>query len=244
MPFLSEAAVEQALLEQFRALGYAVESEENIGPDGHRPERQSHDEVLLQKRLTDAVARLNPGMPLVARQDACRRLTQTELPNMLEENRRLHQLMTEGVDVEYYADDGVLTAGKVALIDFERPERNDWLVVNQFVVIAGQGQQVYKRRPDVVVFYDGINDVMATVQNGRAGLPQNEANREEDFRSGRLAAAIDCPTRRVASSGRWMAMRSNSSGASVRKTWRAFSNSRLPPCPEVTRPSNSTCLIS
>jgi hypothetical protein len=44
-------------------------------------------------------------------------------------------------------------------------------------------------RPDIVVFYDGINDVMATVQNGRAGLPQNEANREADFMRGRSLAA-------------------------------------------------------
>lgn len=152
MAFLSEAAVELALLEQLRGLGYSIEQEENIGPDGHYPERDSHDVVVLKKRLEDAVALLNPGMPLDARQDACRRVMQSELPSMLEENRRIHKLMTEGVDVEYYADDGTLTAGKVSLIDFQRPEQNDWLVVSQFVVIAGQ----YNRRPDVVVFVNGL----------------------------------------------------------------------------------------
>ena len=152
MAFLSEAAVEQALLEQLRFLGYAIESEEDIGPDGHRPARESHDEVVLKKRLEDAVARLNPTIPLEARQDAVRRVMQSELPSQLEENRRLHKLMTEGVDVEYYADDGTLTAGKVALIDFERPEQNDWLAVSQFVVINGQNN----RRPDVVVFVNGL----------------------------------------------------------------------------------------
>ena len=112
-----------------------------IGPDGHRPERESHDEVVLKKRFEDAVARLNPGLPLEARQDAIRKVTQSELPSLLEENRRLHKLMTEGVDVEYYADDGTLTAGKVALIDFEHPEQNDWLAVSQFVVINGQNNR-------------------------------------------------------------------------------------------------------
>ena len=109
--------------------------------------------VVLQRRLEDAVALLNPGIPLDARQDACRRVMQSELPSMLEENRRIHKLMTEGVDVEYYADDGTLTAGKVSLIDFQRPEQNDWLVVSQFVVVAGQ----YNRRPDVVVFVNCEN---------------------------------------------------------------------------------------
>jgi len=152
MAFLPEAAVEQALLDQLRALGYAIEREEDIGPDGRRPERESHDEVVLRKRFEDAVARLNPNLPLAARQEAIRKVTQLERPSLLEENRRLHRLMTEGVDVEYDADDGTLTAGKVALIDFERPERNDWLAVRQFVVIHGQ----HKRRPDVVVFVNGL----------------------------------------------------------------------------------------
>ncbi len=152
MAFLSEAAVELALLEQLRGLGYSIEREEDIGPDGHRPERESHDEVVLKKRFEDAVARLNPGLPLEARQEAVRRVMQSELPSLLEENRRLHKLMTEGVDVEYYADDGTLTAGKVALIDFENPEQNDWLAVSQFVVINGQNN----RRPDVVVFVNGL----------------------------------------------------------------------------------------
>ncbi len=47
MAFLSEAAVELALLEQLQGLGYSIEREEDIGPDGHRPERESHDEVEL-----------------------------------------------------------------------------------------------------------------------------------------------------------------------------------------------------
>ena len=152
MAFLSEAAIEQSLLEQLLTLGYSIQREEDIGPDGHNPERESHHEVVLKKRLVDSVARLNPGLPEDARQDAIRQVMQTELPSLLEENRRLHKLMIEGVDVEYYADDGTLAAGKVKLIDVEFPELNDWLAVNQFVVIAGN----YKRRPDVVVFVNGL----------------------------------------------------------------------------------------
>lgn len=152
MAFLSEAAVEQALLDQLLAHGYSIERDEDIGPDGPRPERGSHDEVILKKRLSDAVTRLNPEIPMQARQDAIGKVMQSELPSLLEENRRLHKLMTEGVDIEYYALDGTLTAGKVALIDFENPEQNDCLAVSQFVVINGQNN----RRPDVVVFMNGL----------------------------------------------------------------------------------------
>jgi len=79
MAFLSEAAIEQALLDQLRALGYTVASEDTIGPDSSAPERDSHDGVILQKRLEDAVLRLNSHLPLEARADAIRKLTQSVL---------------------------------------------------------------------------------------------------------------------------------------------------------------------
>lgn len=152
MAFLSEAQLETALLAQLAGLGYTCASDELIGPDGKQPEREACDEVVFKARLTAAVARLNPALPPEAQADALRRLTQSELPNLLEENRRIHRLLTEGADVEYYAKDGTLTAGKVRLIDFERPAHNDWLAVQQFTVVAGQA----KRRPDVVVFVNGL----------------------------------------------------------------------------------------
>ena len=59
MAFLSEAAVELALLEQLRGLGYSIEREEDIGPDGHRPERDSHEEVVLKQRFEDEAKPFN-----------------------------------------------------------------------------------------------------------------------------------------------------------------------------------------
>ncbi len=152
MAFLSEAQLETALLEKLAGLGFTCASDEVIGPDGRQAEREAYDEVVLKARLIAAVARLNPTLPPEAQADAVRRLTQSELPNLLEENRRIHRLLTEGADVEYYAEDGTLTAGKVRLIDFERAASNDWLAVQQFTVVAGQA----KRRPDVVVFVNGL----------------------------------------------------------------------------------------
>ncbi len=152
MAFLSEAHVEQALLDQLRELGYACTSDELIGPDGKQPERTAYDEAVLEARLVAAVARLNPTLPPEVQTEAVRRLTQSELPDLLEENRRIHRLLVEGADVEYHAQDGSLTAGKVRLIDFEMPANNDWLAVQQFVLVAGQ----VKRRPDVVLFVNGL----------------------------------------------------------------------------------------
>ncbi|BAW80788.1 type I restriction-modification system [Candidatus Nitrosoglobus terrae] len=79
MAFLSESEVGQALLEQLRSLGYATTSDELINPDSQQPERERYeryDEMILKKRFTEAVARLNPSLPLEAQQDAIRRVIQ------------------------------------------------------------------------------------------------------------------------------------------------------------------------
>jgi type I restriction enzyme, R subunit len=152
MAFLSEAELEDALFDQLAGLGYEVETDARIGPDGTDPERGSYDEVILLDRLGDAVARLNPHLPEEARRDAIRKVTQTERPSLLEENRRLHKLLIEGVDVEFYDEDGTITAAPAQLIDFDNPANNNWLAVRQFTVVHGQ----HKRRPDVVVFVNGL----------------------------------------------------------------------------------------
>ncbi|MDR2880287.1 MAG: hypothetical protein LBV29_00065 [Azoarcus sp.] len=80
MPFLSEADLETALLEQFASLGYAAASDDIIGPDGSALERESHDTVILQKRLKDAVSRLNPALPPEAQANTIRKHTQSVFP--------------------------------------------------------------------------------------------------------------------------------------------------------------------
>lgn len=84
MAFLSEAEIERELLDQLRALGYSIEREDDIGPDGHRLERESHDEVLLRRRFEEAVARLNPGLPPETQQDSIRKVTPSDLPALLD----------------------------------------------------------------------------------------------------------------------------------------------------------------
>ncbi|RMX10590.1 type I restriction endonuclease [Allofranklinella schreckenbergeri] len=116
MAFLSEAEVEQTLLAQLEALGYGLAREEEIGPDGRQPERDSYADVVLHKRFEAAVARLNPGLPEEVRADAVRQVLQSQFPALLEENRRLCRLVTGGLCLEEAATAKdflvVQTAGK------------------------------------------------------------------------------------------------------------------------------------
>ncbi|MCC7406350.1 MAG: type I restriction endonuclease subunit R [Bdellovibrionales bacterium] len=160
MAFITEAELENLLLDQLKGIGYTIKSEEEVGPDGTNPLRESHDEVIYKKILAQAINTLNPSLPDEAKQDAVRKITQSELPNLLAENRRIHRLITDGVDVEYYAKDGTLASGKVKIIDFETPSNNEWLAISQFVVINGQNN----RRPDVVVFVNGLPIVVVELK--------------------------------------------------------------------------------
>lgn len=152
MPILSEADVEAILLSQLAALGYTcLNDTATSNPDGPAPEREAYADVILTARLRAAVDRLNPTIPPEAREDAVKKIIASERPTLLEENRRLHRLIVEGVGVEFRAPDGVIRGDTVRLTD-PSDQHNDWLAISQFTVIEGG----VNRRPDVVVFLNGL----------------------------------------------------------------------------------------
>ena len=151
MAFLSEAHLERVVLDQLGGLGYTLATDAEIGPDGRSPERDAYADVMLSRRLARAIERLNPAIPAEAREDALRKVLATEMPSLVAENRRLHRLMIEGVDVEYYAEDGTIRGDKARLVDFDDRD-NDWLASGQFAVVDGR----VNRRPDIVVFLNGL----------------------------------------------------------------------------------------
>ncbi len=148
----TESTVEEAALEFFASLGYAVLHGPNIAPGELFTERASYGDVVLLKRLREALARINPKVPKVALEEAVRQVTRTDSPSLVENNRRFHKLLTEGVNVEYRRKDGAIRGDIVWLADFEDPGNNDWLAVNQFTVVENK----VTRRPDIVVFLNGL----------------------------------------------------------------------------------------
>lgn len=132
---MNEGTVELAALAYLEELGYMTLHGSMIAPEAYKPERISYGDVVLVGRLKDAIKRLNPKIPTDAQADALRLVLQSATPSLIEENRRLHKAIIEGVPVEFYGADGVLRGDKVRLVDFDDTEANDWLAVNQFTVI-------------------------------------------------------------------------------------------------------------
>jgi type I restriction enzyme R subunit len=149
---LNESIVEDAALEWFGELGYAVGHGPAMAPGEPAAERDSFSEVALVGRLRAAIRRLNPAIPEEAREDALRKVLRVGTPSLTQTNRAFHRMLRDGVPVEYPRPDGSIAGDHVRLVDFGDVRANDWLAVNQFTVIEGQ----HNRRPDIVVFLNGL----------------------------------------------------------------------------------------
>ena len=157
----NEDAVEQATLAWFEELGYARVHGPDLADDGPAPERTSYQDVVLEGRLREALARLNPSLPGDALDEARRKVVRSDNPSLAGANRAFHQMLVEGVPVEHQRPDGTIAGDHARLVDFDDPDANDWLVVNQFTVVEGH----HNRRPDLVVFLNGLPLAVIELKN-------------------------------------------------------------------------------
>ena len=152
MARLCESDVEEAALEWLEGLQWATVPGPEIAPDSPGEERKSYSDVALEERLRSSLADLNPALPPEAVDDAYRRLTQLEGATLESRNRAFHRMLVNGVTVEYRKPGGAIRGAQASVIDFENPENNDWLAVNQFTVVEDGNE----RRPDTVLFVNGL----------------------------------------------------------------------------------------
>ena len=152
MTTITEAEVEAAALEWLAGLGWQVVHGPDIAPETPGAERDDYGEVVLERRLRDSLARLNPQLPGTALDDALRKLTRPDGATLEARNRTFHRMLVNGVAVEYRAGDGNIRGEQVQVVDFDHPANNGWLAVNQFTVTENRDT----RRPDVVLFLNGL----------------------------------------------------------------------------------------
>ncbi len=134
MTTLAEADVEQAAFSWLHDLGWQVAHGSDIALDTPAAERNDYGQVVLESRLRDAFASLNPSLPAAAVDDAFRTLTNPEGATLEARNRSFHRMLVNGVNVEYRTNDGAIRGEQALIIDFDNPDHNDWLAVNQFTV--------------------------------------------------------------------------------------------------------------
>ena len=151
---INEDTVEQQALRWFQESGWTYVPGPELSPEAAPEERADGRSVVLAGRLARAVKRLNPQLPADAVEDVVRRVRTRQHPDLGHANRAFHQMLLDGVDVEYASadGDGEKVGDQARLIDFSDPTANEWLVVNQFTVLGTKGA----RRPDVLLFVNGL----------------------------------------------------------------------------------------
>ncbi len=157
---MTEDQLERECLAWLADVGWQHRYGPDLAPDGAAPERDTYRQVVLPGRLRQAVAALNPGVPPAACEDAVRQVMDLGTPVLLAANRQFHRLLVTGVPVQYQRD-GETRGDFVRLVDWNNPACNEWLAVNQFSITGPH----HTRRPDVVLFVNGLPLVLIELKN-------------------------------------------------------------------------------
>jgi type I restriction enzyme R subunit len=162
----SEETVELAALEWLNELDYDTAFGPDVAPGETAAERDEFDQVLLLARLHEALERINPAVPPAAIDEAIRKVQRTESQSPVLNNHAFHRQLTEGIDAAYRVG-GQVKHGKVWLVDFDHPENNEWLAVNQFTVTGVNLLTMARtnRRPDIVLFVNGLPLAVIELKN-------------------------------------------------------------------------------
>jgi len=162
---ITESAIETFAIERFEKLGYQYVYAPDIAPDSESPERERFEDVVLLERLRSAVASINPSIPAEVREEAIKQVQRLNSPELIANNEAFHRMLTEGIRVTYQ-DRGNERGDLVWLVDFARPENNEFVVANQFTVIGQHSNQGHQnKRPDVVLFVNGLPLVVIELKN-------------------------------------------------------------------------------
>ncbi|GGM51990.1 DEAD/DEAH box helicase [Deinococcus arenae] len=156
----NEETVELAALEWLRGQGVETAFGPDIAPETPGAQRASYQDVVLEGPLRTALTRLNAGASPEAVTEAVRQLS-NPVGVGLQANQGMHRLITDGVQVELPDGLGGVRAEHLQVIDIAQPRRNAFLAVNQFTVVEGQ----VERRPDVIVFVNGLPLVIFEFKN-------------------------------------------------------------------------------
>lgn len=149
---INENSIEQNLIELLKKQNYRY-------LHGSQIERNL-DSVILEDELKNSLKRLNPLLPQSARTEAYNQILHVGSSDMMASNEKFHNLLCEGVTVEYEKD-GNTQGINVKLIDLDDIDSNDFLVVNQFIIKENNNE----KRLDVVLFINGLPLVIIELKN-------------------------------------------------------------------------------
>jgi type I restriction enzyme, R subunit len=157
---ITEDNIESFAIEVLQSMGWEYIHGLSIAPGAEFAERENFEQIVLTERLRKSVGILNPDIPSEAQEQAIQKVLRIYSPDLLFNNESFHKELVEKVKIPYQKD-GFERSYEVALIDFENPLNNEFLVVNQYTIV----EKNQNKRPDVLLFVNGIPLVVIELKN-------------------------------------------------------------------------------
>jgi type I restriction enzyme R subunit len=157
---ITENIIEQSTIEILQLQGWDYANGKEISPEGLFCERENYSQIVLVARLRNAIAKINPDIPVDAQEAAVQKVLRIASPELLHNNEEFHRLLVEKVKIPYQQN-GYERSHEVALIDFDNHANNQFLVVNQYTIIENNRN----KRPDVLLFINGLPLVVIELKN-------------------------------------------------------------------------------
>jgi type I restriction enzyme, R subunit len=157
---ITENIIEESAIEILQSQGWEYANGKEISPEGLFCERENYSQIVLVNRLRNAIAKINPEIPIDAQEAAVQKVLRIASPEMLHNNEEFHRLLVEKVKIPYQQN-GNERSHEVALIDFENTSNNQFSVVNQYTIIENN----QNKRPDVLLFVNGLPLVVIELKN-------------------------------------------------------------------------------
>ncbi len=141
--------------------------------------RENQGEVVLKKYLLPALQKINPTLSIDALTQAVDIITRDRSNlSLIKANQEIYKLLQSGVNVNVQLENGDMGTERVQFFDFEKAEDNHFLMVSQLWVVG----EMYTRRPDVVVFVNGIPLILLELKASHISLVDAHRDNIRDYK--------------------------------------------------------------
>lgn len=179
--YSEDALIEQATHDVLQELGWAVVTawtKETFGEQSLLG-RENKQEVILKRYVIQALAKLNPDLPLSVYEQAHELLAQKVADKTLARiNKEKYDLLKNGIPVSFTNDKGELIKKKLRIFDFGNYINNDFLAVRQLEIVG----ELYNRRPDVIGFVNGVPLVFFELKAHHTDLRNSYNDNIKDYK--------------------------------------------------------------
>lgn len=182
MAYLNESHIEEADINFFiEKLGYKhinAWEKQLIG-------RNNLKEVVLTDRLKSSLINLNSHLPESCINEAINEITKSRATlTPVIANKEIYELLKNGVQVDYFNNEGREENDYVKVIDFTPENNNDFLLVSQLSIEYLETQNI-TRRPDLMLYVNGLPLVMIELKNAtekvKVGYDKNLKDYQRDI---------------------------------------------------------------